>query len=128
MNLAFKQQKQKGHEMKKIILTSLMTFVLGGASYANQDIAVTVDSLTNVTGNGAMEACGTAKHSDGVKPLLVTLNHSESYYTTLSGPNDKWCVVVKRWTFNGKVQVSATTLQSAEDIHFQTFNVKVSEK
>ena len=91
--------------MKKLLLLAL----LSTNAYAD-DITITVDSLTNLAGSQALEACGTAKHKDGTRPLAVTVKHDESYYTVLTAPNDKWCVVVKRWTFDGKIDVTATTL------------------
>ena len=90
-------------------------------AFASDDpITVTVDSLTNVNGNGSLEACGTATHKSGVKPLMVTLKHDESFYTVLTAPNGKWCVVFKRWTFDGKADVSATTFQNSGYLNFRT--------
>ena len=90
-------------------LAALLMVVAQGA-FASGDIAVAVESLTNISGNGAMEACGTATHKNGIKPLVVTVKHDQSFYSTLTAPNGKWCVVVKRWTFDGNVTVDATTL------------------
>lgn len=87
-----------------LVLTARQSF--GDA----EEITLKLTSLHNVTGNGAMEACGSASHKNGTKPLLVTIKHDESYYTTLTAPNDQWCVVLKRWTYSGKVEASATTL------------------
>ncbi|MBI3534925.1 MAG: hypothetical protein HY072_05515 [Deltaproteobacteria bacterium] len=102
------------------------SFMLTESTNAKADdaIAVKVDSLSNIKGNGAMEACGTAIHKDGIKPLMVTLKHDESYYTVLTGANGKWCLVLKRWTFNGKVEASATTLQNPDITSFQAIEVK----
>lgn len=110
----------------RITIISFMFAVGISASAFAQDsgpIAVSVESLSNVSGNGSLEACGTAIHKDGIKPLMVTLKHDESYYTTLTGPNGKWCVVFKRWTFDGKIDVSATTLQNPSQFSFQEFQV-----
>ncbi|MEK6704217.1 MAG: hypothetical protein AABZ06_00345 [Bdellovibrionota bacterium] len=94
------------------IVTVFVCMLFGGIGAAvADDITVTVDSLVNVYGNGAMEVCGSAVHKDGLRPLLVTVRHDESYYTTLTAPNNKWCVVVKRWTYDGKVEAGATTFK-----------------
>ncbi len=111
--------------MKKMSFSSFafaisILSVSGNAFAADEPIRVTIDSLSNVSGNGALEACGTAVHKDKIKPLLVTLKHDESYYTTLTAPNDKWCIVYKRWTYNGKADVSATTLSEPGNLKFMT--------
>ena len=80
---------------------------------ASEAITVTIDSLTNVSGNGSLEACGKAVHKDGKTPILVTLKHSDSYYTTLTAPNGVWCIVYKRWTSRGTIDVTAAELLSS---------------
>lgn len=87
------------------------------------NISITIDSLSNVSGNGALEACGTAVHPGGIKPVLVTIRHDQSFYTVLTAPNNKWCVVFKRWTFDGKIEVSATTLRDPGTMKFQNVNI-----
>lgn len=94
--------------MKHLLL--LISFLFVCNSYADDSIVTTVDSLSNVANSAALEVCGTAVHREGTKPLLVTVQHDESFYTTLTAPNNKWCVVVKRWTFSGKVNASAVPL------------------
>ena len=93
----------------------LKFFVLLFASFnlfANDlNIDVKITSLTNAAKNAVMEVCGTAIHNKGLHPLLVTIHHAESNYTTLTSPQGDWCVVIVRWTFTGKVDVEATTLQ-----------------
>lgn len=94
---------------------------------ASGEITVVIDSLTNVTGGGAMEACGRATHSKGKKPLLVTIRHDQSYYTTLTAANDVWCSVLKRWTYNGSIEVGAATLDGTDVTEFQAQPVKLSD-
>ena len=94
--------------MKKILikiltLTSLTTF-------ANEKTTVKITSLTNGARSTVLEACGTATHIEGKKPLLVTAKHDESYYTTLTNSDGKWCVLILRWTNKGEVDATATTL------------------
>lgn len=104
-------------------LNKLMIVLLGfsGAALANGDeVTVKITSLTNTRSNGSLEACGTAVHSKGVKPLLVTLKHDESYYTTLTGPNDVWCILFKRWTYDGAIAVGAKSLHDSGDTNFSS--------
>lgn len=95
-----------------ICLVTLVEIFFSSTSVAKaqQDIVVEVVSMSNIAGNGAIEACGTATHIKGYKPLLVTIKHDESYYSTLTSPNNAWCVVFKRWLFSGEIDVNATTL------------------
>lgn len=91
----------------------LSLLLVGLSAFAADDVEVKVESLSNISQNGAIEACGTAVHKAGVKPLLVTLRHDRSHYSTLTAPNDRWCILFKRWTFSGKVEVSASPLGQA---------------
>lgn len=96
------------------IVLCLFTILLTLSSQASaEEITVEITSLSNIRQNGAMEACGTATHVQGVHPLLVTVKHDESYYSILTAPNNKWCVLIKRWTFSGRIEVGATTLNSS---------------
>ena len=75
---------------------------------------VAVVDLTNLASSTALEACGTAKHADGKKPLLVTLTHDKSKYTTVTDESGAWCIVLKRWNYNGKIAVQASTIDFSE--------------
>ena len=99
--------------MKKTILVATL-FLFSNFALAGSKVTVSIDELNNVYGNGAIEACGTVKHAEGKKPLLVTLTHDASKYTTLGDENGKWCVVIKRWTNSGTVTATASTLDFAE--------------
>lgn len=94
--------------------TILLAGILGSQiSYAADEVTVTVDSHTNAS-NYLLETCGTAKHAGGLKPLTVTVKHDESNYTTLTDKDGKWCVVIKRWKYNGEVAVEASVLMKPE--------------
>lgn len=100
--------------MRRMFLT--MPF-MAMASMAAADVSkfeVKVVDLTNLAGNAALEACGTAKHVDGKKPLVVTLSHDQSRYSTLTDVAGNWCVVFKRWNFSGKITVEASTIDFSE--------------
>jgi hypothetical protein len=94
--------------MKCVLIAILTVFSLSAS--ANEKTTVTVESLTNGAKSTVLEACGTATHADGIKPLLVTVKHDLSNYTTITNPDGKWCVLFLRWTNSGKIDVSATTL------------------
>lgn len=98
--------------MKTLSLLLIMAF--SNFAFADNKITVTIDELNNIDRGYSMEACGTAKHADGKKPLMVTLAHDQSRYTTLTDENGKWCTVIKRWTFNGNVTAVASTLDYTE--------------
>ncbi len=100
--------------MKKIFLLSLLTLAGASASADASKFEVKVVDLTNLARSTALEACGTAKHADGKKPLLVTLTHDQSKYTTLTDESGNWCVVFKRWTNSGKITVEASTMDFSE--------------
>lgn len=99
--------------MKTIFLT-IMLMLSTTMAFADNKITVSIDELTNIDRGHSMEACGTAKHVDDKKPLVVTLTHDQSTYNTLSGENGRWCVVIRRWTFNGQVTAKASTLDFSE--------------
>ncbi len=103
--------------MKKLIGFWALFFISANI-FASGTIAIKVTSMANISGNGAIEACGTAVHSEGEKPILITVKHDASYYTTLSAPNGVWCVVYKRWTYDGTIDLSATTLTDASKMSF----------
>lgn len=94
--------------MKLILLTYILFFSMN--TFADDKITVKIDSLTNGAKSTVLEACGTAVHVEGKKPLLVTAKHDQSYYTTLTNSDGKWCVLILRWTYKGEVGVTATTL------------------
>lgn len=88
-------------------------FVATAQAFAEAKIKVVILDLHDVD-KGGLEACGTAIHQDGKKPLLVTLTHDKSKFTTLTSEDGQWCVVFKRWTFKGEVSVSAATMDFKE--------------
>ena len=93
----------------KIIL-AITLLLSGSVAFAESPISLKITSHTNLRGNAALETCGTAVHANGTKPLMVNIRHDESSYTVLTDEAGNWCVVVKRWTNNGIVTASATTL------------------
>ncbi len=94
--------------MKNILVLTLL--LPGSLAFAQSPISLKITSHTNLRGNAALETCGTAVHSSGIKPLMVNIKHDESSYTTLTDEAGNWCAIVKRWTNSGIVTASATTL------------------
>ena len=111
----------------KLISSGLIALVLSFSAFAGEEIKVTIDSLSNTSGGGSMEACGTASHVAAKKPLLVTIKHDQSYYTTLTAPNGIWCSVIKRWTYNGSIEVGATTLDGMGKMEFKTLSLSLEK-
>lgn len=95
----------------KVLMVVLMACIFGGMTPALADdlFEVKITSLTNTRGNAAMEVCGTAKHKDGKWPLVVTVSHDASFYSTLTSLEGRWCTLVKRWNFSGRVYAKAAT-------------------
>ena len=91
---------------KAVIFFGLITFMV---SVQAQTYTVKITSLTNIKGNGALEACGVVEDFQN-ETILITLKHDESTYTTLTDDNGQWCQVIKRWTFNGKTNATARKL------------------
>lgn len=93
-----------------ILLTLTSVNVFANASKFN----VKIVDLTNLAKSTALEACGTATHSEGKKPLIVTITHDQSKYTTLTDEAGNWCIVFKRWTGDGAITAVAATIDFSE--------------
>lgn len=72
---------------------ALLTLLTATTSVAADNIEAKVESLTNGARSTVLEACGTATHPQGIKPLLVTVKYDLSNYTTITNPDGKWCVL-----------------------------------
>lgn len=108
--------------MKKLVFIS--AFLVSGSGFASGEVEVKVNTMTNAAKSSLIEACGTAKHSAGVKPLMVTLHHADSTYTALSSASGNWCILFRRANWNGNVEVGASTLQDAGSENFERFEIK----
>lgn len=95
--------------MKKLIIA--MTFI-GSIAQATEDITVTVDWVQNVAKNAVLEVCGKAVSKSGKWPLVVSINHGESTFTTLTNKEGKYCQLLGRQTFKGEVEATAVPLGS----------------
>lgn len=93
-----------------IILSIALSAMPSTLFAGDEDIKIEVTSMVNFARSTGIEVCGTAVHKNGVAPLLVTIKHTESYYTTLTAPNGVWCQLIMRWTSSGEVDVTAATL------------------
>ena len=100
--------------MKSILAFVLILFIGVIANAQNSKFNVKIVDLTNAAKSAALEACGTAVHTEGKKPLLVTLTHDQSKYTTVTDKNGNWCVLFKRWTNSGAILVEASTMDLSE--------------
>lgn len=52
---------------------ALLALLTATTSVAADNIEIKVESLTNGARSTVLEACGTAVHAQGIKPLLVTV-------------------------------------------------------
>lgn len=93
--------------MKKLILLLTLT---SATSYAAGDIDVTVDWIGNVARSTVLEVCGKAISKSGKWPLVITITHGESTYSTLTGRDGNYCQLLARQTYKGKVQATAASM------------------
>lgn len=98
--------------MKIVIFLSFIFSVNVFADSTKFQVKLT--DLTNLARSSAIEACGIATHADGKKPLLVTITHDQSKYTTVTDESGNWCLVFKRWTGSGKISIIAATMDFSE--------------
>jgi hypothetical protein len=92
----------------RYVIVFIALFVFSNNAYTDE-LTVKITSLTNVSGNGAMEACGIVENQKN-KTSLVTIKHKESSYTTLTDQSGNWCQVIKRWSYNGETDATAREL------------------
>lgn len=93
--------------MKKIILGFLL---IGSSAFAEDDINVTIDWLVNIGNSKLLEVCGTAVSKTGQWPLIVSITHGKSVFTTMTNTENRYCQTFARQTFNGETTVKATSL------------------
>lgn len=93
--------------MKKVILGLLL---IGSSAFAEDDITVKIDWLVNVGNSKLLEVCGTAVSKSGQWPLIVSVNHGKSVFTTMTNTEHRYCQTFARQTFNGATTVKATSL------------------
>lgn len=94
--------------MKKVIL-SAMLFVSVNATAAD-DIDVTIDWVQNVARSTVLEVCGKAVSKSGKWPLIVSVVHGESTFSTMTNKEGKYCQLVGRQNNKGTVNVFATSM------------------
>jgi len=98
-------------KLSSTILIAIIAIAFTSGAFGQENpFKVKITSLSNTRNNEAIEVCGTATHQDEIWPLVVTVVHDQSSYSTLTAPDSKWCTLIKRWTFSGKVEAQATTL------------------
>lgn len=108
-------------KIKAMIAVCFLSVGSASASNGTPEIDVKVTSLSNLANSTAIEVCGTAVDKSGAKPLLVTMRHGNAEYTTLTNGAGNWCTVIKRWTFDGQVDVTAATFNNPGETGGQTF-------
>jgi len=114
--------KKEAFSVMLVFCVLLSISFLGDAYGINEsNIKVELTSHSNLKHNGAMEVCGTAVHKDAEKTLIVTVKHGGSFYSTVTGPNDNWCMVIKRWTNDGVIEVGASEFGQKSNIVYKLF-------
>ena len=107
---------------------SIVSLIFASMALAQENpFEIKITSMSNTPNNAAIEVCGTATHRDGTWPLVVTVLHDESSYSVLTAPDSRWCTLIKRWTFSGKVGVQAATLNGTQKSLSQEFMLKESD-
>lgn len=96
--------------MKNIMIGLLL---VSSTAFAEEDVTVKIDWLVNVSNSKMLEVCGTAISKTGQWPLLVTVNHGNSSFTTLTNKSGRYCQTFARQNFNGSTTVEATSLNQS---------------
>jgi len=96
--------------MKKII--GFMMFVSSIASA--EGITLSIDGIYNVANSTALEVCGKATSKTGKWPLVVSLTHESSVYTTLTSKDNRYCQLIARQTWKGEVSAVANSMDGTE--------------
>jgi hypothetical protein len=94
--------------MRKIIISSMLFISLN--AMAADDIDVTVDWVQNVARSTVLEVCGKAVSKSGKWPLIVSVVHGESTFSTMTNKEGKYCQLVGRQNYKGTINVSATSM------------------
>jgi len=106
--------------MKLFILTILSVSV---SAFAADDIDVKVGWLENVAKGAVIEVCGTAISKTGKWPLIVSIVHGESTFSTVTNKEGKYCQLIGRQNFKGIVNVNATSMDG-QSFGFSQTNIK----
>ena len=93
--------------MKKLILLLTLT---SATAFAANDIDVTIDWVENVARSTVLEVCGKAVAKTGKWPLVVSITHGNSTFSTVTSIDGKYCQLLGRQTFKGEVKVSAASM------------------
>ncbi len=88
-------------------------FLFSGA-YAGEDIELKIDWVQNVAKSTVLEVCGKAVSKTGKWPLLVSITHGESVFSTMTSKDNRFCQLLGRQTWDGKVTAEASTLDQGE--------------
>lgn len=93
-------------------LIFIFTLLLSSIVRADNDIDLKIDWVQNVAKSTILEVCGKAVSKSGKWPLLVSISHGESTFSTLTSKDNKFCQLIARQTWDGKVTVQAGTIDN----------------
>ncbi|GIL17068.1 MAG: hypothetical protein BroJett040_08190 [Oligoflexia bacterium] len=104
----------------KIFLAILF---FSGAVLADNDIELKIDWVQNVAKSSVLEVCGKANSKSGKWPLLISVTHGESVFSTLTSKDHRFCLLLARQTWDGKVTADASSMDQ-KSTSTQTLNLK----
>ncbi len=107
--------------MKKVILSA--TLFLSVNAFATDDIDVTIDWVQNVARSTVLEVCGKAVAKSGKWPLIVSVVHGESTFSTMANKEGKYCQLIGRQNYKGTVNATATSMDG-QSFGFKGINLK----
>ena len=87
-----------------------ITLLFGFSAFASDDIEIKIDWVENVANSKVLEVCGKAVSKSDKWPLLISITHGDSVFSTLTSKDNRFCQLLGRQTWDGKVSVEASTL------------------
>lgn len=91
-------------------LIFIFILFLGSVVNAESDLDLKIDWVQNVAKSTILEVCGKAVSKSGKWPLIVSISHGESTFSTLTSKDNKFCQLIARQTWDGKVTAEATSM------------------
>ncbi len=107
--------------MKKIILSAILLMSVN--TFAADDIDVTIDWVQNVARSTVLEVCGKAVAKSGKWPLIVSIVHGDSTFSTITNKEGKYCQLLGRQNYKGTVNATANSMDG-QSFGFKSINLK----
>lgn len=78
------------------------------------EISLTIDGVYNVAKSTVLDVCGKAVSKTGKWPIVVSVTHESSIYTTMTSKDNRYCVLITRQNWKGEVSAIANTIDGSE--------------